>query len=122
LVVSRLILAGGAITAVAIVEVLRAFGFSIADLVFAVYGAQLGLVPPVLLALFSGQDLRRVGRWAAVAVVAGFAAGWTSAATGKVLDMADLVFLAPAASLAASGIILCLGSFSIRSSSPNKTG
>ena len=45
---SRLILVLSALAAVAVVELLRVWGFAIADLAFAVYGAALGLVPPII--------------------------------------------------------------------------
>jgi Na+/proline symporter len=99
-----------AFVSVAAVWMLHAIGFSIADLVFAVYGAQLGLVPAVLVALrLSTERLARVGSFAMTAVLAGFAAGWGSAAYGKLSGISDLVFLAPAVSLITSALILCLG-------------
>jgi Na+/proline symporter len=94
---------------IAIVELLRAAGFSITDMVFALYGSQLGMVPVVLLAL--AGDRRRnagLGRWAAAAVTLGFVAGWGTAGYGKWVGDADLVFLAPLASLALS-LTICGG-------------
>jgi Na+(H+)/acetate symporter ActP len=49
---SRLILVASALVAVIVVELLRFFGLTVADLAFAVYGAALGLVPPIMLTLF----------------------------------------------------------------------
>lgn len=107
---SRLILGASALLAVAIVEGLRQLGFSIADLVFAVYGSQLGLVPVVLLALYvAPQRLKTLGLPAVAAVVAGFLAGWGAAAWGKLAGNAELVFLAPVASLTVSALLLALG-------------
>lgn len=107
---SRLITAGAAVVAVVIVELLTAVGFSIADLVFAIYGAQLGLCGPVLLALFWPRvRLRALGSWASAGVIAGFATGWCLAAIGRVTGIGDLVFLSPVGSLVISGALLCVG-------------
>lgn len=94
---------------IAIVELLRAAGFSITDLVFALYGSQLGMAPVVLLAL-TGRAERNAarGRWAAAAVGLGFVAGWGTAGYGKWIADANLVFLAPLASLAFS-LVICGG-------------
>jgi len=82
-------------------------GFTIADLVFAIYGSQLGLFPAVCVALYSTrQSLRPMRHWAAVSVGLGFLAGWSAAVTGKLLGNGNLVFLAPAVSLAVSGGLL----------------
>jgi Na+/proline symporter len=89
---------------VLVVEALEAAGFSISDLVFAIYGSQLGLAPAVLLALI-GQpkfNMER-GSWVAAAILLGFASGWSTALYGKLTRDADLVFLAPVASLLISG-------------------
>lgn len=108
--VSRTVLVLSAASAIGIVAVLAEVGFSIADLVFAVYGAQLGLFPPVLTALLCKRErLSALAPWAATAIALGFSAGWTCAAYGKLIGNSDLVFLAPAASLAASAGILGLG-------------
>jgi len=56
---TRLILVASAVVAVGVVELLRIWGFTIADLAFAVYGAALGLVPPIIFTLFSGRDTTR---------------------------------------------------------------
>jgi len=56
---SRLILVISALAAVGAVEFLRAWGFTIADLAFAVYGAALGLVPPIIFTLFAGRHVTK---------------------------------------------------------------
>ncbi|WP_250510336.1 hypothetical protein [Caballeronia sp. GACF4] len=107
---SRIILGVSAGVAVIIVEGLTAFGFSIADLVFAVYGSQLGLVPVVIAALtLPPERLGRLGPVATCAVLSGFAGGWLSAAYGKFFGNDNLVFLAPVVSLIFSMIVLGSG-------------
>jgi Na+/proline symporter len=107
---SRILIAVSAILAMAIVVILTAAGFSIADLVFAVYGAQLGLFPATLLALYSGKNkLKRLAPWALTAIALGFVFGWGFAGLGKYREDANLVFLAPAASLIVSSIVLSIG-------------
>jgi Na+/proline symporter len=108
--VSRIILLLSAGGSVLIVEVLQHAGFAISDLVFAVYGAQLGMVPAVTAALFMDKSrLRLLGPWATAAVLSGFVAGWTCAGLGKWMGSDNLVFLSPAASLAISSVILSMG-------------
>jgi Na+/proline symporter len=110
LALSRKILVVAAIVAIVVVEGLTRAGFSIADLVFAVYGAQLGMVPAVLIALLAdGLTVRRLRRWAPAAVFSGFVVGWGSAGIGKVIASDDLVFLAPAISLIISSVIFGIG-------------
>lgn len=112
---SRILLFLIATSAVLVVEALRAVGFSIADLVFAVYGAQLGLVPAVFVALYANQKFHKsLGVWASFGVMLGFVFGWGCAATGKLLGNSDLVFLSPLASLAISTLVLGLGFLQIR--------
>jgi Na+/proline symporter len=107
---ARILVVALGLASVAIVELLRFAGFSIADLVFALYGSQLGLTPIVLLALV-GDPKRNAGRgaWAAAAVILGFVAGWGTAGYGKWTGNGDLVFLAPLSSLALSSIICLCG-------------
>ena len=108
--VSRAILLGAAIIAVGVVEILGAVGFSIADLVFAVYGAQLGLFPAVALGLLRSREaLQDLSRWAMASIALGFVAGWGSAGYGKMIGNGDLVFLAPVLSLVASSAVLGMG-------------
>jgi Na+/proline symporter len=107
---SRAFLFGVALLATAVVALLIMAGFSIADLVFAVYGAQLGLVVPVLLSLYASRDtLRGLSGWAVWAIGLGFVSGWAAAIIGKITASPNLVFLAPAASLGASCLILLIG-------------
>ena len=105
--VPQLLLVVSAILAIAVVEILSALDFSIADLVFAIYGAQLGLFPPMLLALtFREKRLQRLRLPAIAAILIGFVSGWGSAVFGKVVGSQNLIFLAPAISLVCSGTIM----------------
>lgn len=107
---SRLLIVGAAVLAMAIVAALTAAGFSIADLVFAVYGAQLGLFPATLLALYGKRDnLKKLAPWALTAITLGFVFGWGCAGYGKYREDANLVFLAPVASLLISSLVLGVG-------------
>jgi hypothetical protein len=107
---SRILIVGAAVIAMVIVAILTAAGFSVADLIFAVYGAQLGLFPATLLALYSSRtDLRRLAPWALTAITLGFIFGWGCAGYGKHIEDANLVFLAPAASLLISSVVLGVG-------------
>ena len=104
--VPRALLAISALLAILVVEVLSALEFSIADLVFAIYGSQLGLFPPMLLALtLRKQQLIRLGWPVIIAILLGFICGWGAAIIGKVTGDFNLVFLAPAVSLAFSSVI-----------------
>jgi sodium/pantothenate symporter len=108
--VSRTILVIAAIISTILVQLLTMVGFSIADLVFAIYGAQLGLCPLVLAALvWDRAKLRKLSVWAAAAVSAGFVAGWAAALYGRLTQNTDLVFLSPVFSLAVSLLFLGAG-------------
>lgn len=108
--VSRIVLVAAAIVSVVVVELLSKLGFSIADLVFSIYGAQLSLTPLVLVALFaSSSRTKQISKWATAAVSIGFISGWTAAITGKIIGNGDLVFLSPGFSIFVSGIIICIG-------------
>lgn len=110
LILSRWLLLLSAVAAVFVVEGLRLAGFTIADLVFSVYGAQLGLVPLVLLAIFVHKNrLLAIRGFATAAVMLGFVGGWASAGYGKWIGNSDLVFLAPAVSLGISTVIVLSG-------------
>jgi len=108
--ISRAILLLAAIVSTILVQALSAVGFSIADLVFAIYGAQLGLCPLVLAALvWERKRLRNLSGWAAAAVSGGFIVGWAAAVCGRLTHNTDMVFLAPVFSLTVSLILLGLG-------------
>jgi Fe-S-cluster containining protein len=115
--ISRTILLIAAIISTILVQLLTTVGFSIADLVFAIYGAQLGLCPIAIAALvWDRQRLKSLTGWAAAAVSAGFITGWAAAVFGRLTGDTDLVFLAPVFSLVASLSMLGLGisSYKIR--------
>ena len=113
--ISRIILVVAAIVSTILVQLLSLAGFSIVDLVFAIYGAQLGLCPLVVLALLMDRKkLKSLSSWAVVAVSAGFVVGWGSAIYGNLADeMGNHSFLAPVYSLAISSIILGIGAIAI---------
>ena len=107
---SRFILVLTATISILLVQFLSKAGFSIADLVFAVYGAQLGLCPLVISALLMDKKhLSRLSLWATLAISLGFITGWGSAIYGRFINDTDLVFLAPICSLAASSVLMCTG-------------
>ncbi len=113
--ISRAILVLAAIISTILVQLLSSVGFSIADLVFAIYGAQLGLCPLVLAALIlDRRRLKKLSAWATAAVSAGFIAGWATAVYGRLTHNTDLVFLAPVFSLTASLLLLGLGILCIK--------
>lgn len=104
---ARAVLVVLAALSVFIVELLAWVGFSIADLVFAIYGSQLALFAPVAVGLvLSRTDLRTKSKAAAIAVGLGFLSGWTSAFYGRLNAVDNLVFLAPAVSLVVSGGVM----------------
>lgn len=106
----RVVLLVAAGIAVVLVESLSRAGLSIADLVFAVYGSQLGLVPAVCLALLFGRErLHGLGGWALSAVALAFPVGWVLAIAGRMVGNANMTFLAPVGSLLVSAIVLGLG-------------
>lgn len=110
---ARIVLASLAAVSVLVVEVLARVGFSIADLVFAIYGSQLALFAPVAVALVLPRaDLKPKSKAAALAVALGFLSGWASAVYGRLNKIDNLVFLAPAVSLAVSGAVLGATAFS----------
>lgn len=107
---SRFILIGSAFFAVILVEILRIGGFSVADLAFAIYGASLCLVPPILMALFGNRYmLKQLRNWANFSIVLGFVSGWGSAIMGKITGDGNLVFLAPCISMGVSSVVMAIG-------------
>jgi Na+/proline symporter len=112
---SRIILLVSALIAVFLVEGLKTIGFSIADLVFAIYGGALALFPPILIALYSNRDrLAKLSSFASAAVIFGFLLGWSVAIFGKSIGSNNLIFLAPSFSIGISFLILAIGSLVTR--------
>jgi Na+/proline symporter len=108
--ISRSILILAAMISTVFVQILSHAGFSIADLVFAIYGAQLGLCPLVISALILSRDrLKEVSVWAVTGISGGFIIGWGSAIVGRLSGSDNLVFMAPVLSLIASTFFLCIG-------------
>ncbi len=107
---SRLILIVTALLSIALVQLLSQAGFSIADLVFAVYGAQLGLCPLVISALVMDKKrLSCLSLWATAAITLGFITGWGSALLGRLNNDTNMVFLAPIWSLVISSCMVGIG-------------
>ena len=107
--ISRAILVIAAVFSTILVSILSK-QFSIAEMVFAIYGAQVGLCPLVIAALLMPKEkLKGISVWAAVAVSAGFIAGWEAALLGGFAENTNLVFLAPVFSLAVSTTFLGVG-------------
>jgi len=103
---SRILLISTAILAVGIVEILKYSGFSIADLVFAIYGGQLVLFQSIIIALYGNREkLRPLANTANIAIIAGFVTGWGSAILGNFLNVENMVFLAPVMSIGTSFVI-----------------
>ena len=108
--ISSAILVLAAIISTILVQLLTCVGFSIADMVFAIYGAQLGLCPLALSAIiWDRSKLKKLSVWAAAALSAGFIAGWTVALYGRFTRNTDLIFLSPVFSLTTSLLLLGAG-------------
>jgi uncharacterized membrane protein YdcZ (DUF606 family) len=79
-------------------------------MVFAIYGAQLGLCPLVIAALVMKREtLKRMSVWAVIAISMGFVAGWSSAIYGRLTGNTSLVFLSPVFSFALSTFLFAVG-------------
>ena len=111
----RLLMVILTILTVAIIEELSRLGFTIADLVFSIFGSELSLCPPVILCLFkSGKSLHSIRYWIIAAISLGFAVGWSTAIFGKLENLPNLVFLAPVVSLGLSLFFVLVGYLIIR--------
>lgn len=107
---SKGILIFSALLAIFLVEGLKLIGFSIADLVFAIYSGSLVLFPLILISLFLGRErLKLISKYATLAVILGFIFGWGSAIFGKITGDNNLIFLSPAFGISVSGIFIILG-------------
>jgi solute:Na+ symporter, SSS family len=107
---SRMLLVGSALFAIFLVEGLKLLGFSIADLVFSIYGGSLALFPPILIALYNTRSrLQLLSHYTVYSVILGFLVGWGIAIYGKITINGDLIFLAPTFSIGASLLILLSG-------------
>jgi Na+/proline symporter len=107
---SRLILVASALVAVVVVEMLRMWGLTVADLAFAVYGAALGLVPPIMLTLFRDRHYtRRLSVAATVAVALGFLSCWSAAIWGRAAGNGNVVFLSPIISTVVATAVMAIG-------------
>ena len=108
--ISRFILFGATILAIFLVEGLKYFGFSIADLAFSIYGGALALFPPIMATLYSNRTkLKSLSGYATAAVILGFLFGWGAAIYGKIIGDGNLIFLSPCFSILISGIIIIAG-------------
>lgn len=107
---SRYILTGAAVTAVFLVEGLKYLGFSIADLVFSIYGGALTLFPLIIAALYSNRNrLAKLSLFANIAVITGFFSGWGIAVYGKLINNGNMIFLSPCLSIFVSGLVIGTG-------------
>jgi Na+/proline symporter len=107
---ARAILVACAVLSVGVVEGLLAIGFSVADMAFAVYGAALGLVPPILISLYVPRAVTsRLSTSAMVAVPLGFLACWAAAAYGRIYGNGNLIFLSPIISTAVASAVMAAG-------------
>ncbi len=112
---SRLILIVSAAVAVGVVELLRVWGFTVADMAFAVYGAALGLVPPIMFTLFMSRNItKQLSVPATLAVALGFVSCWSAAAYGRMTDNPNLVFLSPIISTVVATLIMFAGLIALR--------
>jgi len=124
LTISRTILVMSAIISTIFVQILRMKGFSIADLVFAIFGAQLGLCPLVIAALtIKREKLKPLSKWAVAAISAGFIVGWGAAiyANANKGESDWLSYLPPMLSFSVSSLIFGAGLFSRSVTYYNKT-
>lgn len=118
---ARAILVTCAIVSVVVVEGLQSIGFSVADMAFAVYGAALGLVPPILISLYLDRSMtRRLSSFATIAVPAGFLACWGAATYGRIHNDGNLVFLSPIISTAVATAVMAVGWVRMRFTSPGQ--
>lgn len=108
--ISRFILFGATALAIFLVEGLKYFGFSIADLAFSIYGGALALFPPIMASLYSNRGkLKSLSGFATAAVIFGFLFGWGAAIYGKIIGDGNLIFLSPCFSILVSSIIIIAG-------------
>lgn len=107
---SRKILLLSAILSIALVEILRVGGFSVADLAFSIYGAALGMTPAIILSLYwSREKLKKVSSFAYISIIVGFVLAWGAAILGKVTGDGNLVFLSPLVGFTTASIVLGVG-------------
>jgi len=108
--ISRIVLISSAVVSIIIIYLLsEQRNFSIADLVFALYGSQLGLCPLVVAVLvLKKETISQLSKWSVAAISAGFFTGWATAFYGNIVASKSLAYLPPVLSLAVSTcIILC---------------
>ncbi|WP_335973250.1 hypothetical protein [Gaetbulibacter jejuensis] len=107
---SKRVLAASALVAILLVEGLKQIGFSIADLVFAIYSGSLVLFPLIMVSLFHQRKrLAQISFYASLAVIFGFLAGWGSAIFGKLIGDGNLIFLSPVIGICISGTFIIVG-------------
>jgi Na+/proline symporter len=112
---SRRILIIAALSSFGVVQVLTLSGFSIADLVFSIFGSQLSLTPLVLFVLFNQKGaLDKLYPYAIAAVILGFLSGWTVAFIGKIGGDGNLVFISPVFSFGISLLVMIIGKLNLR--------
>jgi hypothetical protein len=107
----RLTLILSAVASMGIVVLLfDTLGFTILDMLFAIFSSQLGMSFPVYLALtLDKTQLYALSRYATWAVIAGFVVGWSVAIVGKITGAFDLYSIPAIGSLVTSWCVLGLG-------------
>ena len=94
----------------ALVEGLTWLGFTLFDFVFALFGTQLSLFPPVIACLLlSGEVLNSIRYWIFAAIFFGFCAGWSTAIYGILRHSPDIVVNAPGISIGLSSVLVTMG-------------
>ena len=107
---SRIILVFSAILSTIIVQILLINDFTIKDLVFAIFGAQLGLCPLLLAALtMKREKLKKLAGWTVWALLAGFIIGWATAIYGHIINNESMTYLPPVSSLVISSLLMFIG-------------
>ncbi|MCC6910209.1 MAG: hypothetical protein IT430_19935 [Phycisphaerales bacterium] len=108
--VSRITLAITAVVSFVVFVAFRLLQFDVVQLIFAIYGAQLALVPAVAAALFLHRrlELRKAGTAAALSVLAGFSGAWGSAIYGKTSGQTAWMYNAPAIALGGAVLVFAV--------------
>ena len=109
--ISRIVLVSCAVASVFVIYLLsEQRKFSIADLVFALYGSQVGLCPLVVAVLvLKKETISKLSKWSVAAISAGFFTGWATAFYGNIISSKSLAYLPPVLSLIVSTLILLCG-------------
>ena len=107
---ARLTLALIALASFALFVLFHFLKFDVVQLIFAIYGAQLAMFPPVAAALFLDKrmDFRRASLAAILALVGGFTGAWAAAFYGKYGGNPNWLYNAPVVALLGSSLLFLL--------------